>query len=248
METNRFNQIEDYLLERLTNKEAQEFEEEMAHDDELKQQVDLYRELKEAILEEDVVNLRKQLAIARNEVLKEKKGGLSNLLKVAAVLVVMSAATFFLWKVYDSPTNLFDKYYARYDVPSTSRGNEPAAYSIQNEIVEHYRSGKLNLAIPELQNYVNTRPEDQVGRLMLASAYLENNKPANAESLLESTIERYPDGLYTETAEWYLCLAYINQAKYNEAFIIANKIKVNGGKYASKAKEINDYLTEYLKE
>ena len=249
METNHFNKIDDYLLEKLTNKEAQEFEKEMAADEELQQQVQLCRELKDAILETDIVNLRKQLSEASKEVKPAARGGLSNLIKVAAVLVVMAVSTFFLWKVYDTPTSLFDKYYTRYEMPTTSsRGNEPMMQNIQAKIVDFYRHGKLDNAIPDLQKYVKTRPEDQVGRLMLVSAYLENNQAANAEALLKSTIERYSDGLYTETAEWYLCLAYINQAKYNDAFILANKIKINGGKYASKAKEINDYLTDYLKE
>ena len=89
METNRFNLIDDYLLERLTNSEAQEFEKEMATNDELRHQVTLCRELKEAILEDDVANLRKQLIKSRDEVKIAEKSNLSNLFKVAAVLMLM---------------------------------------------------------------------------------------------------------------------------------------------------------------
>lgn|GEM_PF-1555581 len=243
METNRFNLIDDYLLERLTNSEAQEFEKEMATNDELRHQVTLCRELKEAILEDDVANLRKQLIKSRDEVKIAEKSNLSNLFKVAAVLMLMSVATFFLWKVTDSSTNLFDKYYARYEISSTSRDSNLSNHSIQNEIIQLYQQGQFEKAIPALQNYLNDRPQDQVCRLMLASAYLESNKPHEAEKLLQSTMEKYPEGLYTETVEWYLCLAYLSQANYNEALILANKIKMIGGRYATKANEINDNLS-----
>ena len=247
METNRFNLIDDYLLERLTNTEAQEFEKEMASNDELRKQVELCRELKEAILEEDVANLRKQLTISQNEVIKTQKGGLHNLLKVAAVLMVLSVATFFLWKTTNSPTNLFDKYYSRYVLPSISRGSNPSDQNNQQEIAKLYQHGNFDRAIPALEKYLETRPDDEVSRLMLASAYLESNMQDKAIEMLQSTIKTNPDGVYAETAEWYLCLSYLSEANYNDAFILANKIKTNGGKYASKAKEINDFLTNYLK-
>ena len=90
METNRFKQIDDYLQERLTNKEASEFEEELLHDKELSRQVQLCRELKDAILEEDVAFLRQKLSNISKEKPKSMRRPL--LLKIAATFAILIVA------------------------------------------------------------------------------------------------------------------------------------------------------------
>ncbi len=244
METNRFNQIDDYLQDRLTHKEARTFEEEMATNNELKIQVKLCRELKEAILEEDVVNLRRKLEKISKEN-HQTKGLFTHIsVKIAASVAVFVVATILLWASYSNPEYLFENYYSRYETPGTTRGS--SANNDPTKIMELYGQGQLKKTIPLLETYTQTHTNDAVALLMLSSAYLENDMALKAEEIVKIMINQNQDAIYTETAQWYLCLAYLSQEKYKEAFIESSKIEAQGGKYAESAKKINKRLIKHL--
>jgi len=244
METNRFNQIDDYLQDRLTQKEARAFEEEISTDNELKIQVKLWRELKEAILEEDVVSLRRKLEKLSKE--NHQTKGLFNHMstKIAASVAVFVVATILLWASYSTPKHLFETYYSRYEALGATRGC--SANNDPTKIMELYEQGQLKKTIPLLEPYTQTHTNDAVAILMLSSAYLENDMAIKTEVLVKNMINQNQDGIYTETAHWYLCLAYLSQEKYKEAFIESRKIEDQCGKYAERAEKINKRLMKYL--
>jgi len=246
METNRFNQIDDYLQERLTNMEAKAFEEEMAANKDLYRQVELCRELKEAILEEDVNMLRQKLTEVSREVIPTKRMLSTMPLKMVATVAIFVVASFFIWRSYSSPEHLFSNNYSRFEVPGLTRGAYVSSDGLQSQIIELYRQGKMQEVIPQLEKYTQQRHDEAVAKLMLSSAYLENNMAPKAEKLLKDLANQVDDGMYSETAQWYLCLSYLMQEKYKEAFIASSKIKAQGGKYAESARAINDRLMSYL--
>ena len=247
METNHFKQIDDYLLDRLTKAEARAFEEEMAKDRKLFHQVKLCRELKEAVLEEDIDNLRQKLIKTSQINLRKKRMFKFMSLKVAAAVAVFVVATFLIWENYSSPKHLFENNYTRFEVSGIVRGDYENSNQLQSHIIEIYGEGKLIEAIPLLENYIQNRPADALARLMLSSAYIENNMAPKVEALVENLIDQNQNGIYTETAQWYLCLAYLTQEKYKEAFIVSSNIKAQGGRYAQSAKMINERLMRHLK-
>ncbi len=66
-----FNWIEDYCNDQLTLTEKQQFEDELTHNIELREEVELYKEIQSAVLEKDVMNLRDKL----EEVALNKENG-----------------------------------------------------------------------------------------------------------------------------------------------------------------------------
>lgn len=245
METNRFNQIDDYLQERLTNKEAKEFEEEVLHDKELSRQVQLCREIKEAILEEDVAGLRQKLSKIGKEKTKNRHRTL--LLNMAAALAILVVTSVIVWKSYNSPDQLFNNYYTRYQPSGVGRSAATNRTLLQERIIELYTHGKLKDVTPILEKYTAEHTNETAAKLMLASAYIENNSPKKAENLLINTLNENQTEIYTETAQWYLCLAYLRQKKYKEALIVSSKITAYGGKYSKDAEVISKKLTDYVK-
>lgn len=245
METNRFNQIDDYLQERLTNQEERAFEEEMERDKELFRQVGLCRELKEAILEEDVNMLRAKLTLASQKAQTKNKLRALPLLLAASVAIILTTSIL-LWRNYTDPENLFKNNYARFEVPGMERGANIGGNNQQTKIVDLYRRGNLKSAIPLLEKYIQQNTNDKVAELMLSSAYIEYGMASKAEGILAKAVNQSKYDIYTETAQWYLCLTYLNQKKYKEAFIETSKIRASGGKYASKAEAINIRLMNHL--
>lgn len=244
METNRFKQIDDYLQERLTNKEASEFEEELLHDKELSRQVQLCRELKDAILEEDVAFLRQKLSNISKEKPKSMRRPL--LLKIAATFAILIVASTIIWKSYNSPDQLFSNYYARYELSGVGRDAYANSNTQHAQIIVLYKQGRLQEVIPLLEEYTQEHPEETVAKLILASAYIENDMALKAESLLITALNQNQEEIHEETLQWYLCLSYIQDKKYKEAFIESSKISARGGRYAKDAKVISSKLIDYL--
>lgn len=245
METNRFNQIDNYLQERLTNKEAREFEEELFQNKEFSRKVQLCRELKEAILEEDIATLRQKLSKISKE--KPKSIHKAMLLKMAATFALLIVASAIVWKSYDSPERLFNTYYSRYQ-PSGIGRNASSNRTIQQEhIIELYKQGKLIDVTPLLEKYTAEQSGETAAMLMLASAYLENNATTKAEILLVNILNQNQKEIYTETAQWYLCLSYLKQEKYKQLSIELSKIIAHGGKYSKDAEKILRKLDGYTK-
>ncbi len=244
METNRFKQIDDYLQERLTNKEASEFEEELLHDKELSRQVQLCRELKDAILEEDVAFLRQKLSNISKEKPKSMRRPL--LLKIAATFAILIVASTIIWKSYNSPDQLFSNYYARYELSGVGRDAYANSNTQQAQIIVLYKQGRLQEVIPLLEEYTQEHPEETVAKLILASAYIENDMALKAESLLITALNQNQEEIHEETLQWYLCLSYLQDKKYKEAFIESSKISARGGRYAKDAKVISSKLIDYL--
>ena len=245
METNRFKQIDDYLQERLTNKEAREFEEELLHNNELARQVQLCRELKEAILEEDVAVLRQKLS----NICKEKPKSLRRplLLKIAATFAILVVTSTIIWKNYNSPNQLFSNYYARYELSGVGRNAYANSNTKQSQIITLYKQGLLQEVTPLLEEYTKEHPEETVSTLMLASAYIENDMALKAETLLVAALHQNQEEINEETLQWYLCLSYLQNKKYREAFIESSKITARGGRYAKDAKVISSTLIDYFK-
>ena len=67
-----------------------------------------------------------------------------------------------------------------------------------------------------------------------------------AESLLITALNQNQEEIHEETLQWYLCLSYLQDKKYKEAFIESSKISARGGRYAKDAKVISSKLIDYL--
>ena len=72
-----FEWIEDYCLDKLGDEEKIQFETELMHNRELREEVKLFNELQSALVEEDVINLRAQL----EEISLDKENGSFDLLE-----------------------------------------------------------------------------------------------------------------------------------------------------------------------
>ena len=72
-----FEWIEDYCLKNLGENEKLQFETELKHNRELREEVELFKELQSAMIEEDVINLREQL----KEITQDKENGSFDLLE-----------------------------------------------------------------------------------------------------------------------------------------------------------------------
>lgn len=199
METNRFNQIDDYLQERFTNQEARAFEDEMKSDKKLFREVMLCREMKEAILEEDVNALRMKLATASANAQIGKKRQTLPLLLAASVAIIITTSIL-LWRNYTNPDNLFRNYYARFEVPGTERGAHAGDNSLQSKIIDLYQGDNLKSAIPLLKKYTQEAPNDKIAVLMLSSAYIEFGMASEAEGILVKAVNQSRYDIYTETA------------------------------------------------
>jgi len=76
-----FEWIDDYCLEQLSEIEKQQFETELKHNSELKEEVKLFTEIQSAITEKDITNLREELnVIAQSSKIREKDKGSFELL------------------------------------------------------------------------------------------------------------------------------------------------------------------------
>ncbi|MCB2196647.1 MAG: tetratricopeptide repeat protein [Bacteroidetes bacterium] len=240
----KYEKIEQYLMNELSIREQVKFEEDLRKDPELRREYELRKEINDAIQEDDVMELRDSLdqVMKKQPVFSNKTRKIYLISSVAAALVVIlviSSKVFFSAGSQKSSA-LYERYYEVYPVimsfRSTNEGAEEkdllykafASYDIKdyNQASQYFES----IAQQDSTNYLS--------RFYLSICKIETNKLNEAEDYLsELTVKN--NHIFWEQAHWYLAMVYVKKDKQNKAREILHKIVQQN---MAKKKEAKDIL------
>jgi hypothetical protein len=236
MSQNFYRKIDDYLMGRLSAEELMAFEHEMTIDPQLRKEVQLSRELKSVILDEDLTSLRGKLLEARGLVEKRKHRVKFQWIAAAGIILIFLSSISLWFSSPHTSKELFEDYYKRFEVPSLSRGVSNPSQT--DSIYFFYNSGEYAKILNALEQRVIAEPRNDILGLMLVSAYLELDSLEKLQYLVNNKVQQNGISIYIDNYYWYLGLSLLKQGQIDEAYKMCEKIEISGGKFSSSATKL----------
>ncbi|MEX0275120.1 MAG: tetratricopeptide repeat protein [Flavobacteriaceae bacterium] len=239
-----FDLIEGYLNDRLNDTAKREFEERLAADVDLREEVEKHRELHQAMLDEDAIRFRKKLIRIENEEpniqYPKEKRFVFNWRIAAVIAMVLGLGLFFAYLNTTSEKSLFESHFSVYPLEDTVRGNQQE--DLQSAF-ETYGQEDFETAASRLETVVDKMPDAHELRLYLGSAYLKIGQPQKALSEFESLTNSTS---YAEQAKWYKALTYLKMKQNDKVIALLDDIIAFDGIYKNDAMNLYENLNKQL--
>ncbi len=241
MDKNR-HLISKYLEGELDSGEVARFEEALLEDRELREEVDLYREVDGAIADTEVLELRAQLDELHEELTPqlEKRKATKRVLRyavAASVAVVISLGTYSLFFKKVTDNKIVSQFYKPYDVTLVNRSANSDLDETLRIALLKYENKDYNEAIRLFQKALELNPKMVASHLYSGISYFEIKEYQKADKSLSRVIEQN-DNLYIEQARWYLGFCYLKLEEADKAREQFGKLAENKGYYQKQARKI----------
>ncbi len=226
--TDKDTLIEKYLYSELSNTEAQQFEEALKNDSDFADEV----ELRTIIFAKAKSDFKKKLRDTQREYQKEKptakvvKLNPTYYLKRIAAALIIGVLAFVLYQYLagGSPDQLVDNYLAdTHSSPTVLMGDNDNEKAWQ-EAIKAYQSKDYSASVAAIQKIQAPDAEQQ---FYLGLSYLYNKNYEQAIPVLKQSLDA--KNSFSESAQWYLSLAYFKNGQTDLARKYLNIIVGNAG-------------------
>jgi len=214
--------LQKYLDNELTDKELARFEQELNASPELMVDLDLYKEVDEAISDTEVLDFRAQLNDLREETRNSEKG--RKVLRftrpwhyaasAALALLIAIGLAMVLGRPL-SNSDLFMKYMKPYELVLTNRSiDNEATKLLMSKAEAAYLDGDFEEAIGWFNEVLEISADKVEADFYKGISNMELNRYVNASKSFTRVIE-HNDNLFIQQAEWYLagCLLAMDETE-----------------------------------
>jgi len=238
--------IEMYHEGELIGSELETFKKRLNSDPEFAKEFKLHKDIDKALIEKDVLVLRKQLQYAQKQVDEKKESPVIPLFNrrvfhyAAAAIAVIIIAGFVLTAVIKKPYSnekLYSMYFKPEDALMIKRTGNPDADKVLVLAMQNYSEGRYNEALALFDEADN----NMTVKFYSGISYLEIEDVEKAIIAFQSVIDN-KDNLFIEQAEWYLALCYLKMDNTKEAISFFKSISTSDGFFNNKASEILKYI------
>ncbi len=242
------SEIEEYIDNELEEALVSSFEEELANNEGLAEEVRLSREINEAIGENDIMALReklKEIKAAEDESESRQLHGIIPLkLKkaiwyaaVASVLIVFGLNITFQNQSW-SPPALYNEYYNPVDInPGVTRSAALAEERLINQALVDLNNKDYEKALVQFNDILAKDAQSAVGNFYSGAIFQQKGQFDKAIQYYTNVI-RQGDNLFVEQSEWYIGLCYLNRNEKEKAIRQFRKLSWKGGYYQQQSNEI----------
>lgn len=238
--------IQPFLDGELSRKELDWISKELESNAVLAEDIKLYREVDQAIKEQDVMDLRKQLDVIHDSLDKKVrepkyipryKKALSYA-AIASLAVLISVGIVYKISVRKlTNEQIFEKYYEPYEVTMVYRSGETDDHKLLSEAMQKYEAKEYEDAISLFQLILAKEPGNMETELYSGISNLEIERYSEANNSFNKIIE-HNDNLYVEQAEWSLAFCYLMTDNQQEAKDLLTQIGNKEGYYREQALKI----------
>ena len=239
-------ELESYIHSELSNEELASFEAELTSNQKLMDEIELIKNIDLALSETDVMQLRNNLQNIASEIAANKQTERSFtgkfkakrfvLSSVAASLILLLGITGILSR-QSSQGDIYQKFYNRYEATGIVRSANLTANKTLGEALQKFENQDYNAALDLFGKVITTDQNNMVGHFYTGVSLQETGKYQNAIKEYETVIID-KDNLFTEQAEWYIGLCYLQTNENKKAYKQFKKIAKNEGFYQQKAQSI----------
>jgi tetratricopeptide (TPR) repeat protein len=214
--------LQKYLDNELSEKELASFEQELSASPDLMVDLNLYKEVDEAIADTEVLDFRSQLNDLREETRRSETG--KRVFRFTrpwhyaasaalALLVAIGLATVLGRPLSNS--DLFAKYMKPYELVLTNRSMDNDGVTLwMNKAQEYFMNGEYEAAIECFDEVLVLNSDKMEAAFYMGESYMEIEKYREASESFIEVIE-HDDNLYVQKAEWYLagCLLAMDETE-----------------------------------
>ena len=239
-------ELESYIHSELSDEELASFEAELSSNKMLMDEIDLIKNIDLALNETDVMQLRYNLQNIAGEIASNKQAERSFagtfkakrivLSAVAASLILLLGLTGIMSR-QSSQDDIYQKFYNKYEATGIVRSANATANQTLSEAIQKFENQDYNAALNLFSEVITRDQNNMVGHFYSGVALQETGKYQNAIKEYETVIID-KDNLFTEQAEWYIGLCYLQTNENKKAYKQFKKIAKNEGFYQQKAKSI----------
>lgn len=245
MNEKEFDRIENYLDNQLNENEILDFEKDLMDDLDLEMELNLHNEINEAIMEEDVMDLRAKLeAIDIPSTNKEKrKIRFQGKLKIAAasmILFIGMASVYYMLgnKTYTNEA-VFINYYKPYSIVINTRSSSEATNTdkVIEEALQSYESKNYRAALSLFQTILDKDSTNLTSNFYSGISNIQVQEYPKANKNFTRVLN-HKNNLFIEQSEWYLGFCYLMTNEREKAKETFSAIAKGNSFYRTKAKEI----------
>lgn len=214
--------IEKYLDGELQGEDLRNFESQLQNDKEFAQDFHLHKEIRNALSESDIIDLREKLDKIKEDFKKEKQRAIIRkpvlLYTACAFIAVLIVSSILIFDKTYTNDELYEKYYTHYDAGIQTRGAEKTTIDTYTQALIEYDNKKYIEAIDLLNQISDTSQAYTISKEYFTGlSYMELKKYDEAIKHFCMVSNDYQNALH-ENVIWYLGLCYI-KTKQNELAI-----------------------------
>ncbi|MCT4603817.1 MAG: hypothetical protein N4A59_13080 [Marinifilum sp.] len=239
-----FDRIEDFLDGGLSDDQLKEFEKDLLDDPDLQMELDLHQEIDEAIMENDVMDLRNKLEAIEIPPKEEEKRKFKYLTKwniVAASLALFVGLGSLLFLVNNKSTypkeKVYSNYYKPYNVVMNTRSPDANIDNMLVTALKSYEARDYHTALKLFRQILDKDSTNITSNFYSGISNLEISEYHKANKNFTRVL-RHKNNLFIEQSEWYLGFCYLMTNERDKAIKQFNSIAKGNSFYRTKAKEI----------
>ncbi len=242
----RIEEIEQYLYNELPEDKLASFEGELSSSTELREEVKLVSDIDQALKENDIMQLRSSLQHIAQDISEQQQSQRSFVAKFNPKKVLLSSAAAFLILLLGvtgllnrqlSPDEIYRKFYNTYQTSLVSRSESTAVNQALATALVRFNDKDYTAALELLQQVNESDPQNAAGHFYAGAAFQEAGNYSRAIDQYQVVISN-EDNLFTEQAQWYIGLCYLQTNDNRKAYKQFKKIAEIQGFYQQNAKEI----------
>ncbi|WP_127344763.1 hypothetical protein [Ancylomarina longa] len=248
MNDTNFDRIEDFLDGELSNEQLKEFEKNLLDDSDLQLELSLHEEVEDAIMEQDVMDLRNKLESIETpptETKKRKYKYLSkwNITAASLALLIGLGSLMYLTNHKSSYSNdkVYSNYYKPYNVVINTRSSDVTVDNLLVSALKSYESKDYRTALSLFKKILDKDSTNITGNFYSGVSNLEINEYSKANKNFDRVM-RHKNNLFIEQTEWYLGFCYLMTNERDKAIVQFNSIAKGNSFYKTKAREILNRL------
>ncbi len=239
--------IEKYLNQTMEQDELKWFEQEMDINPSLEEEVQLSKDIGEAILNEETLAFRHQISnlFENKEHVKPAREKrcfrIHPSVRVAvaslAALIILGTGIFVYTHRTIPAEKLFENYYEPFESLMNMRSGNSQTADILATAMQKYEEENFESALLLFETVLATDDQSITSKFYSGISYLETERYQNAQNSFTGIID-HNDNLFIEHAEWYLGLCYLKTGEKEKAKSLFSSIEASDGYYSSKSRRI----------
>jgi len=239
-------EIENYLYNDLSEDDLIAFEAQILNNQELATEINLIRNIDQALQENDVMQLRNKLQGIAGQINNEKQTERSFIGRFSARKVIVStvaASLIMLLSITglvsrnDSSQELYSKYHQTYQTTGITRAAASDDSQTLKNALQKLENKEYNQAILMFNKLTSEENNNMVGHFYAGVALQETGKYKHAISEF-NTVITHKDNLFVEQAQWFIGLCYVKTEDNTNAYKQFKDIAEKQGFYQEKAAAI----------
>ncbi|MFK7770510.1 MAG: tetratricopeptide repeat protein [Saprospiraceae bacterium] len=246
----KYTLIEKYLAEEMQGMELEKFEAQLQTDAELKEELNLHRQVTETLKGEKVHQLRSVLndvdknweTPSKKEPAKVVNFNFRRILTIAAAFALLVIGYQWFTNSDLSSEELYAANFETYPMLLNQRSAEEnnASSVTYNNAITFYNKKDFTQAEAAFAKLLQDQPDNVSFQFYQANIFLSSQNAANAIPIFQKIIDDN-NPLFEEQARWYLSLAYLQLDQKENAKVLLEKIQ-QGQFRAKEASNILDDL------